>query len=116
MLVYVCILLISVFIGAVSQVMLKKSTMKEYDSVVKEYLNPLVIFAYTLFVGTTILTIIAYKKVPLSMGPILEATSYFYVTFFGAIFFNEKLNLKKTCALIFIVLGITIYAIGGKIV
>ena len=116
MLVYVCILLISVFIGSVSQVMLKKSTMKEYDSVMKEYLNPLVIFAYTLFVGTTILTIIAYKKVPLSMGPILEATSYFYVTFFGTVIFNEKLNLRKIGALIFIVLGITIYAIGGKIV
>ena len=111
-LLYSCFILLGVFIGAVSQVMLKKASQKKYDSVIKEYLNPLVVFAYVLFVGTTFLSIYAYKVVPFSMGPILEATSYFYVTFFGVKIFGEKMNKKKWIALFLIVIGIVIYAIG----
>ena len=109
---YSCILLLGVFISAISQVMLKKAAMKQYDSPIKEYLNPLVIVAYMMFVGTTFLSILAYKGIPLSMGPILEATSYIYVTFFGVKILKEKLNRKKIVALCLIICGIIIYAIG----
>lgn len=108
---YACILLAGVFISAISQVMLKKAAMKKYDSPLKEYLNPLVIIAYIMFVGTTFLSIIAYKGIPLSMGPILEATSYIYVTFFGVKIFKEKLNSKKLIALGLIICGIIVYAL-----
>lgn len=109
---YVAILLIGIFISSVSQVMLKKAALKGYDSVIKEYMNPLVIVAYVLFFGTTILSIFAYRGIPLSWGPILEATSYFYVTFFGVKIFHEKMNKRKYIALILIVVGIFIYALG----
>ena len=92
--------------------MLKKSAMKQYDSKIKEYMNPLVIIAYIMFVGTTFLSIIAYKGIPLSMGPILEATSYIYVTFFGVKIFGEKLNLRKVVAMGLIIFGIIVYALG----
>jgi len=110
---YSCILLAGVFISAVSQVMLKKAASKSYESHLKEYLNPLVIFAYVLFVGTTFLSILAYKGIPLSMGPVLEATSYIYVTFFGVKIFGEKLNTRKLVALAFIIIGIVVYALLG---
>ena len=110
---YSCVLLLGVFISAISQVMLKKAAMKKHDSVIKEYLNPLVIFAYVLFVGTTFLSIIAYRGIPLSMGPILEATSYIYVTIFGVTIFKEKMNLQKIIALGLIIGGIVVYAIVG---
>ena len=42
---YACVLLLGVFISAISQVMLKKASQKKYASVMQEYLNPLVIFA-----------------------------------------------------------------------
>ena len=109
---YSCILLAGVFISAISQVMLKKAAMKQYVSPLKEYLNPLVIIAYMMFVGTTFLSILAYKGIPLSMGPILEATSYIYVTFFGVKIFKEKLNSKKIVALGLIVCGIIIYSLA----
>lgn len=111
--IYACILLFGVFISAISQVMLKKAALKKYDSHIKEYLNPLVIIAYTIFVVSTLLSIIAYKGIPLSMGPILEATSYLYVTFFGVKIFSEKLNLRKILALCLIFIGIIIYTIKG---
>lgn len=112
-LLYSGVLLLGVFISAISQVMLKKAAMKKHNSVIKEYLNPLVIFAYVLFVGTTFLSILAYKGIPLSMGPILEATSYIYVTIFGVTIFKEKMNSKKVVALGMIIVGIVVYAIAG---
>ena len=63
--------------------------------------------------GTTFLSILAYKGIPLSMGPILEATSYIYVTIFGVVIFKEKMNLKKVVALGMIIVGIVVYAIAG---
>lgn len=110
---YSLILLAGVFIGAISQVLLKKASLKKYDSPIREYMNPLVIFAYILFVGTTFLSIWAYKEVPLSMGPILEATSYIYITIFGVKIFGEKFNMKKIIALALIIIGITICALFG---
>lgn len=109
-LLYAGILLLGVFISAVSQVILKKAAMKKYDSPILEYLNPMVIFAYMLFVGTTLLSILAYRGIPLSLGPVLEATSYLYVTFFGVTIFKEKINRKKLVALALIIVGILIYA------
>ena len=89
-LLYSCVLLLGVFISSISQVMLKKAALKEYDSPIKEYLNPLVVFAYVLFIGTTFLSILAYRGIPLSMGPILEATSYVYVTVFGVTYSRRR--------------------------
>lgn len=108
--VYSLILLLGVFISSISQVMLKKAAQKQYKNKMQEYLNPLVITAYSMFIGTTLLSILAYKVIPLSMGPILEATSYFYITFFGVKIFKERMNIHKIVALGLIVFGIVIYA------
>ena len=109
--IYSCILLIGVFIGAISQVLLKRAAMKSYENPIREYMNPMVILAYVMFVGTTFLSIIAYKGIPLSMGPVLEATSYLYVTLFGVKIFHEKIDRKKLIALLLIISGIIIYSI-----
>lgn len=102
--------MIGVFVSAISQVMLKKAALKKYENKIKEYLNPLVIVAYIFFVGTTLMSVLAYKVIPLSMGPVLESTSYIYVTFFGVKIFGEKINQKKIGALFLIILGIIVYS------
>ena len=93
--------------------LLKKASIRTYQSPIREYLSPLVILAYTMFVGTTFLSIFAYRGISLSMGPVLEATSYIYITFFGIKIFNEKISLTKIIALFFIIMGIVIYSIFG---
>lgn len=113
---YAGVLLVGVFISAVSQVMLKKAAMRSYENKLLEYLNPLVIFAYVLFVGSTLLTVVAYKGIPLSLGPVLEATSYIYVTIFGVLIFKEKMNKKKVVALILILAGIITYSFLDSII
>ena len=112
MLLYSGILLLGTFISAVSQVILKKAAEKEYPSRVAEYLSFPVVFAYALFILTTLMCIFAYRVVPLSFGPVLESTSYLYVTIFGVLIFKEKLNAKKILALVLILSGIMIYATG----
>ena len=109
---YAAIYLLGVLIASFSQVLLKKAAMKPHESIVREYLDPRVIFAYTLFVLTTFMTIYAYKEVPLSLGPILEATSYVYVAVFGVCIFGERLGARKIAALGLILAGIALYALG----
>ena len=113
LLLYAGIMALSVFTASVSQVMLKRASMREYASPIKEYLNPLVITAYAIFFGTTILTVLAYKVVPLSLGPVIESTSYIYVTVFGVLLFKEKLNIRKLVSLALIVGGILVYSFFG---
>ncbi len=110
---YVILGLVNVFIAAVSQVLLKISAGKKYPSRIREYLNPLVIVAYGLFFVTTVLGVLVYKGLPLSLGPILEATAYIYVTVFGAVIFKEKIGVKKIAALALIIAGIVVYSVFG---
>lgn len=112
MLPYIFLSLFGTFLSSVSQVMLKKAASKTYKNALAEYLNPLVIFAYVIFVSTTLISVLAYKGIPVSLGPVLETTGYIYVTVFGVLIFKEKLNVKKVIALCVIVLGVFIYA-GG---
>ena len=110
---HACILLFGIFISSVSQVLLKKSATKEYGSYVKEYLNPYVIISYSLLLGATLLSVIAYRGITLSLGLVLETTSYLYVTFFGVKIFKEKLTLKKVIAIGMIIVGIIVFTVFG---
>lgn len=110
---YIILLLVSVWIGSISQVLLKKAAMRQYSSVVREYLNPKVMAGYVLFALTSFLSVMAYKGVPLSMGPVLEATGYIHVAVFGNVFFGEKLNARKMAALALIIIGVIVSSVYG---
>ena len=106
----VCILLFSVFISSVSQILLKKAANRTYESPLKEYLNPLVIFAYGMFFCSVILTMLALKNIPLSMQPILESTGYIFVTVMGYFFLKERIGKRKMAGIALILLGILIFS------
>lgn len=110
---YAGIMLLGVFISSIAQVLLKKAAQKQYDSVLQEYLNWPVITAYAIFFAATFLSIYAYRVVPLSMGPILEATGYLWVTLFGVTIFHERLDKWKLAALALIIGGIIVYSALG---
>ena len=111
MLPYIIIFLVSVLVSAFSQIILKKSAEIEYKDVLHEYLNPRVIIAYSMFVVSTLLTLYAYKGIPLSLGPLLEAVGYIYIPVLSYIFLKEKLTPKKMIGSIFIIGGILIYVL-----
>ena len=108
---YVLLYLSSTFLASVSQVLLKKAALREHNSLLAEYTDWRVILGYGLFVGCSLLTMLAYKGVPLNVGPVLEATGYLYVTVFGVTIFHEKMNPKKIAALAMIIVGILVYAL-----
>ena len=111
MLPYLLIGFFSVFVSCVSQTVLKKAALKEHKNFVEEYLNFPVIAAYAMFFGSTLLTMLAYKKLPLSMSPAFESSSYIFVTIFGVTIFKEKLTKKKLLALALILSGILIFTL-----
>ena len=105
---HVFIYVFSVFISSVSQIILKKSADRKYDSKLKEYLNPLVIIAYGIFFLATLVTIYAYKGIPLSLGPILETTGYLWVSLLGYFILKEKISRRKILGLAIVIIGIVI--------
>ncbi len=108
---FMLIFIFGVFISSASQILLKKSADKEYPNKIREYLNPRVIFAYTVFFAATLCSITAYKKIPLSLGPILESSGYVFVAVLSYLFLKEKISKKKMLGLSVIIIGIIIYSI-----
>lgn len=107
------VFLVSVFISSVSQILLKKSADKIYESKLREYLNPLVITAYVMFFCSMLITMYCYKFVDVSAGPILESAGYIFVAVLGCIFLNEKFTKKKVIGMIVLICGIALFALGG---
>lgn len=107
----ICVLLFSVFISSVSQILLKKAADKTYKNPLMEYINPLVAIAYAMFFCSVFLTMLALKKLPLSMSPILESTGYLFVSVLGYIFLREKFGKKKIIGLFLILVGIAVFSL-----
>lgn len=105
---YIIVFVISVFISSVSQIILKMSTQEQHENILKEYLNFKVIFAYSIFFCSSLLTIYAYKYVPLSLGPILESSGYIFVTVLGYFCLHETIGKKKILGMICILSGIVL--------
>ena len=110
-LIFSLIMLTGVFLSSVSQVILKKSANKIYDSKWKEYLNIPVLTAYFIFFSCTFLTMLSLRVIPISLSTILESCGYIFVTILGVIFLNEKISFRKMIGMIFIILGIIFYVI-----
>ncbi len=109
------VFLCSVLISSISQILLKKSADRTYDSRLKEYLNPLVIVAYIMFFCSMMITMYCYRYVDVSAGPIFESAGYVFVGILGFIFLKEKFTVKKTIGMILILLGIVVFSFGGEI-
>ena len=76
-------------------------------------MNVRVITAYGIFFLSSFLTMFAYKYVPLSMGPMLEACGYIFVTVLGVLILKEKVGKKKIAGMTLIILGIVIVSCFG---
>ena len=97
---HVGVMLFGVFVASVAQVLLKTAAMKTYESRIREYLNARVIVGYGMMLFCTLCAIYAYHVIPISLGTVLDATGYIYVTLFGYFVFlvghdNVELNLLR---------------------
>ena len=107
----VIILLTSVLVASIAQILLKVEANKEHASRIKEYLNPLVIIAYIMMLGSTVLTMLALRHLPLSHQPLYESVSYIFVSVMGYFLLKEKFSKKKLLGLALILAGIFIFCL-----
>ena len=96
----------SVTIASLSQLLLKKSATKKYDSFLREYLNPYVIAGYGLLFLSMFLTVLAFRGMDYKNGPVIESLGYVLVLLLSRIFFGERLTKKKIAGTICILIGI----------
>jgi len=111
--IYIIIFLLAVLVSSISQIILKKSANKKYNNKIREYLNLYVIIAYGMFFSATLITVTAYRRVPLTLGPILECASYIFVPILSYIFLAEQLSKRKLIGITIIITGIFIYMFGA---
>lgn len=108
---YVLIALFSGILSAFSQVLLKKSSTIERGTGVKEYLNLYVVCAYGITFICMILTVVAYRGLPLKYGAVLEPLVYVYVIILSKIIFKEKLTVKRIFGNVVMICGVIIFSI-----
>lgn len=107
---YILLYIFGIILANYSQILLKKATLQEYDSKLREYVNPYVIIGYSLFVINAGLNVIALKGVPLKQAPVLESLSYVIILVFGWYFLGEN-NKRKVIGNIIIIIGIVVFSI-----
>lgn len=107
------ILIAGVLVASAAQVLLKKSALTVHENKLKEYLNWRVISGYGMMLASTLFSVYAYRTIPISLGAVLDATGYIFVTIFGVMFFQEHITRKRLTALMVIIFGILIYAVCG---
>lgn len=102
-------MLLSVTIASVSQILLKKSALCKYKSVVREYFNPYVIGGYVFLFLSMLLTVYAYSGMDYKNGPVIEALGNVIVLVLSYLFFKEKISMRKLLGIACIMLGILVF-------
>lgn len=107
----IIIILISSFIVAISQCILKLSANKKHESIIKEYLNIRVILGYGLFMISLLLNVVAYQGIPYKLGPVIASSSYIFIMILSKFILGEEITKRKFIGNALILLGIVIFSI-----
>ena len=105
----ILLLFVAVFISSIAQIILKKAANKEYKSFIQNYLNIRVICAYGIIFLAVLIDLFAFKYVPVSIVPVIESSSYFFIIILSTIFLHEKLTLKQIIGVSIIMIGVFLY-------
>ncbi len=108
---FVFAMFLSVAVASISQVLLKKSALKTYNTVVREYLNPYVISGYGLLFLSMLLTIYAYSGMEYKNGPVIESLGNVMVLVLGYFVFGERISVRKMAGIACIMAGIAVFHI-----
>ena len=106
---FMLVMFLSVILASVSQVLLKKSAMSRYNSVIREYLNWKVTGGYGLLFCSMLLTIYAYSGMEYKNGPVIESLGNVIVVVLSYFIFGEKINGRKLAGIACIMAGIVVF-------
>lgn len=102
------VMIAAAFVTAVSQILLKKSALKEHRGLLSQYLNVYVILGYLLMMTALVMNIWAYRSVEYHLGPLLNASSYIFVLIMGKLILKEKISRRALTGNLLILIGILI--------
>ena len=102
--------LLSVFIGAVSQILLKTAANKgQSKNFLKKFLNVTVIMAYAMMLGSSLCSMFSLRYLELNLMPVFQATSFFWVLVLSRMILKEKILKRNVVGICIIFCGIIIY-------
>lgn len=105
----IAIVVFSAFLAACSQVLLKKSAVREYNNKIREYINVYVIVSYMVLFLTSIMNMYALQYIEYKIVPAIGTISYVFVILISRLILKEKINRKKFLGITVILLGIMIF-------
>ena len=107
---YYILVILSVFLAACAQMLLKQGARQQYAKWWQQYVNGWVIGGYAIMFGTMVMNIFAMSKgVQIKELSIIESMSYLFVPALSFIVFQEKLTLRKILAIAIIITGIIVF-------
>lgn len=104
-------MLISAFITAISQILLKISANKKYKNIIFEYLNPNVIISYIGYVLVLVLNVIIYTKIDYRFGVVINSLSTVLIMILSKLILKETMTKKKIIGNSLIILGVACFSL-----
>lgn len=104
------IVILSVFLAACAQMLLKQGACQQYNTWWRQYINGWVIGGYTIMLGTMMMNIFAMSRgVEVKEVSVIESMSYLFVPILSFVIFKERLTWRKVCAIGVIIIGIVVF-------
>ncbi len=108
-LLFYILMILSAFVTAFSQIILKKSANRKHRNVVFEYLNPYVLFSYTCYVGVLVLNVFIYTRIDYRFGVVINSLSTVFVMLLSRMILKESITKKRIIGNAIIVCGILVF-------
>lgn len=103
--------LFAVVVAGFGQIALKKAALDKYCSLLRQYTNTYVVIGYFLLLVSMGMASIAYRGIPLKVGPALDSLGFVLVPVLSWVFFDEKLTKAKGIGFLIIVCGVLIFVL-----
>lgn len=107
---YYILVILSVFVAACAQMLLKQGARQNYLGFWRQYLNPWVIGGYTIMTCSLILNIFCMSHgVQVKEVSVIESMSYLFVPVLAFLVFREKITWRKAGAIVIIIGGVILF-------
>ena len=108
----ILVLLLNALVSSFSQVLLKKSAIKNNGDMISQYINPYVIISYILFLVVLFVNIFAMRFINMSVVSVFsEAVSIVFTLFMCHVFLNERLSTIKLLSMVLIIIGVILIVV-----
>ena len=107
---YILIALLSVFMAACAQMLLKRATRYQHKHWWRQYVNGWVITGYAVMFLTMVINIwCMHNGLQLKELSIIESTSYLFVPALSWFLFDESITIRKALAIALIITGVVVF-------